>query len=353
MAQLQRGYSLLVNPRLGRLSLPGFGVAHQRAYTEDRIHETGLFLPWHRAFLYSHERTLAALLNDPGFRLPVWDWEDPDGIPAAEALCAETWNGQPNPLFFGLRDWSFPGNAAAQLHEEWLAQAKAPTFDYFGGKLAGVNGWANSTAALAAQGPHARVHNGVNGVMAYQSSSAFDPLFYFHHANVDRLWQHRRSLWPNADIDPGSEFAKKKLSFPVLKLGRAVKLSWEVGWLLNVERDLRYRYASYPAMPAAAGGLQAWLGIRFPADVGGEWVARFPSPSWEEPLEVSVHALAGGHGARQSETAALLSRPKAALLDALARMPLPGRAERRGLDGGTVAGNHLALDVELIDVHFV
>ena len=38
------------------------------------VHKNTLFLPWHRGMLYYHERILGALINDPTFRLPVWDW---------------------------------------------------------------------------------------------------------------------------------------------------------------------------------------------------------------------------------------------------------------------------------------
>ena len=35
----------------------------------EEIHGSWLFLPWHRALLYFHERILGALINDPSLRL--------------------------------------------------------------------------------------------------------------------------------------------------------------------------------------------------------------------------------------------------------------------------------------------
>lgn len=39
------------------------------------IHQSWSFLPWHRCYLYFHERILCKLLNDNSFRLPFWDWD--------------------------------------------------------------------------------------------------------------------------------------------------------------------------------------------------------------------------------------------------------------------------------------
>ncbi|KAI5078567.1 hypothetical protein GOP47_0006238, partial [Adiantum capillus-veneris] len=41
-----------------------------------QVHFSWLFLPWHRWYLYFHERILASLIGDPGFTLLVWNWDD-------------------------------------------------------------------------------------------------------------------------------------------------------------------------------------------------------------------------------------------------------------------------------------
>src|SRR5437868_5340320 len=38
------------------------------------IHNGWWFFPWHRAYLYFHERILAKLADDPNLTLPYWDW---------------------------------------------------------------------------------------------------------------------------------------------------------------------------------------------------------------------------------------------------------------------------------------
>ncbi|GJM93000.1 hypothetical protein PR202_ga09511 [Eleusine coracana subsp. coracana] len=45
-----------------------------------QIHFTWLFFPFHRAYLYFFERIAAKLLGDPGFALPFWSWDVPEGM---------------------------------------------------------------------------------------------------------------------------------------------------------------------------------------------------------------------------------------------------------------------------------
>lgn len=39
------------------------------------IHNGWLFMPWHRMFIYFHERILAKILGDDSFALPYWNWD--------------------------------------------------------------------------------------------------------------------------------------------------------------------------------------------------------------------------------------------------------------------------------------
>jgi len=62
-------------------------AVHANACNLLDVHSTWVFLPWHRAFIYFHERTLERLLHNAGdlapFRLPAWDWENNPAVPLA------------------------------------------------------------------------------------------------------------------------------------------------------------------------------------------------------------------------------------------------------------------------------
>lgn len=45
-----------------------------------KIHRSWLFFPWHRIFIYFHERFIGKLIGDDTFALPYWNWDHPDGM---------------------------------------------------------------------------------------------------------------------------------------------------------------------------------------------------------------------------------------------------------------------------------
>lgn len=47
---------------------------------ELQIHNSWLFFPFHRYYLYFHERILGKLIGDDTFALPFWNWDSPDGM---------------------------------------------------------------------------------------------------------------------------------------------------------------------------------------------------------------------------------------------------------------------------------
>ncbi|KAI7737742.1 hypothetical protein M8C21_020755 [Ambrosia artemisiifolia] len=47
---------------------------------EIQIHNSWLFFPFHRWYLYFYERILGSLIDDPTFALPFWNWDTPAGM---------------------------------------------------------------------------------------------------------------------------------------------------------------------------------------------------------------------------------------------------------------------------------
>jgi hypothetical protein len=149
-------------------------------------------LPWHRAFLYLHERILGSLIHNPDFRLPVWDWDNPSlhwfpefyqdlGLPD---FLRGGWGRNHKPV---NKDWI--NDCVVQA---WLFGG----FDIFVGRGPAPSDPCTSVpdpttsyvASMASEGPHSTGHAIVGGAMASVAVAAADPLFYAHHANVDRAW---------------------------------------------------------------------------------------------------------------------------------------------------------------------
>ncbi|KAK8044124.1 Di-copper centre-containing protein [Apiospora rasikravindrae] len=180
-------------------------------HLDTTIHTVAMFLPWHRLFVQVYEDSL----RDCGYKGPMayWDWT----LDTADVTKAPVWdvetgfggNGDPaiDPLkessrkkclvdgpLKGLevaytmggydphclaRNWNsgiaFPGDMLADSYTKEVvdkvsAQATYADFRY---ELEG--------------GPHGAIHSAVGGDMS-PATSPNDPIFFLHHAQIDRLW---------------------------------------------------------------------------------------------------------------------------------------------------------------------
>lgn len=158
----------------------------------EEIHGSWLFFPWHRAFLYFHERILCKLLNDDTFALPYWDW-DSQGRQTFPAIYGDP-NNRSNPLYDLLRSAKSTSRIPSSVVSTRVMNLtmNAPTNNLFMGSRNGSSG------AMENQ-PHGPVHvwtgdttlrSGRND-MGVLSTAAQDPVFFSHHGNIDRLW----SVW--------------------------------------------------------------------------------------------------------------------------------------------------------------
>lgn len=155
-------------------------------------HNSPLFLPWHRAYLYFFERALQDLV--PGVMLPWWDWTAE--VSEAEAIPApyrdeQDAQGQPNPLAkspiqpSGQR----PGGPSETSRNPGLPDAPPlPRPDEIEAILE-LEQFLDFNEQL--EQVHGGVHVWAGGTMRDIANAAYDPVFWAHHAMVDRLWR----LW--------------------------------------------------------------------------------------------------------------------------------------------------------------
>jgi tyrosinase len=133
------------------------------------------FLAWHRQYLFRLEQRLQ--MADSSVSIPYWDWMVDREIPGSLSRPAL------------LRDWGITRRWDAgklPMQADIDAVNAQGVFESFQPRLEYVHGF---------------VHNAVGGTMSGSSSPA-DPLFWLHHANIDRLWSvwekaHPRAIPPN------------------------------------------------------------------------------------------------------------------------------------------------------------
>jgi tyrosinase len=170
--------------------------------------EVGLyrFLAWHRRYLLEVEREIQrvdAVLRPAAAQplgIPYWRWQDPipawmDGfLPAGDPN-----TGQPPPP---RKDAPPPSKADASdidiivnqfgIQNTGLAgETDYTKFTY------GLEGWGRRPDGTSLPA-HNHGHAWIGGIMNNTSTSPTDPMFWLHHAEVDRLWEIWRQANPAA-----------------------------------------------------------------------------------------------------------------------------------------------------------
>ncbi|WP_250627019.1 tyrosinase family protein [Pinirhizobacter soli] len=211
----------------------------------DCPHGNAWFFPWHRGYLYWFERIVRKLSFNPAFVLPYWDWTSAPDMPPSffgefqgDQLDIESPGyihdfptfdrtfRRPMEAFWGSltqnrrrqlelrgmanfeafwavvqdyfnrgtrRQLSFfnrqlTGDALEAVSRTTLVNALAPTdFNEFGGSLIAYHSGMDGEPGMVEAQPHNLVHRAIGGYMG-NFIAASDPMFWLHHANVDRLW---------------------------------------------------------------------------------------------------------------------------------------------------------------------
>ncbi|KAJ1272857.1 hypothetical protein BS78_06G234700 [Paspalum vaginatum] len=150
---------------------------------EIQIHNCWLFFPWHRLYLYFHERILGKLIGDDTFALPFWNWDAPGGMALPAIYASES-----SPL-----DQQIDENLKI-MYRQMISGAKKK--ELFLGQPYRQGDQPDPGAGVIENVPHGTVHVWTGDPrqpnledMGYFYSAARDPVFFAHHGNIDRLWR--------------------------------------------------------------------------------------------------------------------------------------------------------------------
>ena len=134
-------------------------------------HTNARLLPWHRIFLYLFEEALHNY--HPDVCIPYWDWTKPEEqhFPPWLASVLPTVH-TPTRTITVVRSPGSDAQLASIVSGVSTAMSNS-SYDTF-------------TAPINAI--HGGVHIWVGGTMSDASISPADPVFWLHHANLDRLW---------------------------------------------------------------------------------------------------------------------------------------------------------------------
>jgi tyrosinase len=195
-----------------------------KAYWSECQHGSWYFLPWHRGHLIAFEavvRDAVVKLGGPAdWALPYWNYfkADQDALPAAFASPDWPDGRGNNPLYVEQRYGpNNDGNVYVPVSRINLNALGDPDFTGvasggspgFGGVDTGFSHGGRIHGGLETQ-PHDWVHGLVGGsdpqsnlpgLMSDPDTAGLDPIFWLHHANIDRLWQVWREN-PASHADP-------------------------------------------------------------------------------------------------------------------------------------------------------
>lgn len=135
-------------------------------------HGTDFFWSWHRMYLYWFERIIRKMCNEPCWALPYWDW-----APGSELQLPAPFRVTTSPLYANRNPAINDGTGSLNPLAVSISSAFSNT-NFL-------------TTNQMIQYPHGNVHGEVGGWMCCVPTAAQDPIFYLHHANVDRQW----NLW--------------------------------------------------------------------------------------------------------------------------------------------------------------
>ncbi|MEO3974856.1 tyrosinase family protein [Streptomyces sp. CAU 1734] len=210
-----------------------FVVMHRTRFIQDMDpahtrtgHNTAAFLPWHRQYLLAFERELQKV--NWAVSIPYWDWTI-DRSPTSSLWAPDFLGGagrfgdqqvMDGPFAHSTGNW--PITVQVDTHpflrrtlggfqhlpvQSDIDQALAvPTYDAPPWNENAPGSFRNTIEGNWGPGLHNAVHNWVGGQMG-QPVSPNDPVFFMHHAFIDKLWADWQRRWPNSGYLPTANTA--------------------------------------------------------------------------------------------------------------------------------------------------
>ena len=226
-------------------------------------HGSFFFLSWHRMYLYWFERILRAASGEPTLALPYWNYAS--STQRALPRVFRTPAGASNPLYVAERDRRmnqgsqlFPSDVSSDIAFRAVdfSSPRTSGVSFGGQRLRTPDQFARPPGQLESQ-PHNLIHGkvgGTRGFMSYVTFAARDPIFWLHHANIDRLWKRwldqggGRSN-PGRTPDEQGWYTHPFVFFD--EGGNRVSMTGQD--IVDTVGQLNYRYDDDPSEPARTG----------------------------------------------------------------------------------------------------
>jgi len=210
--------------------------AHPYNPSNPEQYQQWYFLPWHRLMLAQFEGVIREVLHDEEFTLPYWNpvTGNPDDL-----IVPAVFRKPGTSLYNGTRwFWVNGGERIDTLYRDWI-NLDALNEKFYIDSPTGKYGF----NPRLDQNPHFFTHFALGGDMAEFSTVGGDPIFYLHHANIDRLWESWNRLGNTNPTDP--DYVNRKFAYGD-RSGKRVDLPVSAA---DRTATLGYAYDSYEKPP--------------------------------------------------------------------------------------------------------
>jgi len=157
-------YQAAIHGTTDPANLPSWNTCHT---------DPSFFWAWHRMYLYWFERIVRKYSGMYDWAIPYWDWTNP-----AERALPAPFRDSASLLYDASRNADINGGTPLSSNLGTSVNSAMTSLNYF-----------NTQSSI--NGPHGSVHTTVGGNMYAVETAAQDPIFWAHHAEVDRIW----NLW--------------------------------------------------------------------------------------------------------------------------------------------------------------
>lgn len=192
------------------------------------------FLTWHRAYILVFEKALQCINSK--INLPFWDWSSGPTTGVPNACSQPTYVNRAgdtvaNPLFSG----PLPDSTQTSRRPD----INSTNFNDLASTAQTVlTNTSFSSFQSSLNSVHGSVHVRVGGNMGSVPFSAYDPIFYLHHCNVDRLW----AKWQiNNTISLPSDEANYELD----PFNKPFSTEWHIGSEYESTTAIGYKYTNF------------------------------------------------------------------------------------------------------------
>jgi hypothetical protein len=147
------------------------------------------FLPWHRLYIYYFERIVRQVCGHPEFTLPYWNYTSSD--PAQRGVLPEQFRMPDDPLYGSL--YVATRGSLANSGQPIQKYQTGDPMDITDAMLKTTYSTVDSVQGFCRaidSGIHGSIHvlTGTSKDMGSVPYAGQDPLFFVHHANIDRMW---------------------------------------------------------------------------------------------------------------------------------------------------------------------